>query len=146
VPDEKPIKSAVSALVDQFGDGIAIGYPKYRHIQFGHIFSPSSKDAVAFFAIEGFEGTNDYAEYLAVFQAIPPDSFLGRATRPYRLIAVMQIGGKSWRIFDWEAVVLKHESITVAGTKWVDGDAGCCPSQPITVTFRVQHGSMREAP
>lgn len=39
---KRSIERSVSALVAQYSDGIAVGYPQYRHIRFGRVFGGDS--------------------------------------------------------------------------------------------------------
>ena len=148
----KPTKNAqyvdyaVSALIKQFGDGLSVSYPQQRQILWGKVFDfdsePRADDAIAFFAIEGFGGGNDHAEYLAFFVAVSPTP--AGKTLPYRLEAVTQIGGRGWRTFDWDTAVIRPNEITVSGKQLGEKDGFCCPSVPIAVTFRVVKGSIVE--
>lgn len=142
-PDRRVIERAVSALVTQFSDGIAVNYPEARHIAFGQMFGTDSQDAIAFFGIEGLHGGNNFTEYVAFFTSVPPDAVAGRRTRPFRLIAVAKIGERGWRTFNWRSVAIKSEEITVSGKEWRN-DALCCPSEFITATFRIDNGSIVE--
>ena len=143
-PDTRPITRAISALANQFSDGIAVSYPEVRLVRFGHLFGNESNDAVAFFSIEGFGGSNYHAEYLAIFESVPNERANGKRTHPYRLVAVSKIGGRGWRTFDWESSALKSESVTVSGKQWLDNDPGCCASDSITVTFHIKDDSIVE--
>jgi len=135
----------VSALIAQFSDGPAISYAKFRYIVLGHVIDDSkSDDAIAFFSIEGFHGGNYNAEYMAVFAAVEPDFFYGKVTHSFRLVSVIQIGGRGWRTFDWKTAVLRPNRITVSGWAWGDRDPMCCASKPITVTFRVVNDNLVE--
>gem|GEM_PF-6659710 len=62
------INHAVSALINQFNDGLSVSSPQQRQILWGKVFEPyndsepRSDDAVAFFIIENFGGSNYHAE------------------------------------------------------------------------------------
>ena len=139
------VEKDIDQLVALFSDGIAVGYPKYRQIEFGKIFGSDQEDAIALFNIEGFHGGNDHAEYLAFFQSVEQDQAAGRTTRPFRLVAVTQIGGRSWRSFDWKTIKLGSGFVTLSGTQYGPDDAACCPSVPILVTFYVKKGLISES-
>ncbi len=135
-PAELTIDRAVTALVSQMSDGVAVSLPEFRRIVFADVLGNGQKDAVAFFAIEGFGGGNNHAEYLALFAAVPADAAAAKPVRPFRLVTVMQIGGRGWRSLDWATAVLKPGVITVSGKKYGKQDAMCCPSEPVAVTFQ----------
>src|SRR6267142_2849682 len=137
-PSQKAlIEKNVDQLVALFSDGIAVEYPKYRHIEFGKIFGSDQEDAVALFSIEGFHGGNEDAEYLAFFQPVEQVQIAGQMPHPFRLVAVTKIGGRSWRSFDWKTIKLGSGFVTLSGEKYGPEDAACCPSVSIQVTFRV---------
>ncbi|WP_139798654.1 hypothetical protein [Andreprevotia lacus] len=134
---ERTLQRRVDGLIAAFSDGMAVSYPEFRSIHYGKVFE-SPRDAVVLFSIEGFGGGNYHAEYLALFAAVPPDRFEGRATQPYRLVAVSKIGGRGWRTFDSRKLVIAPGSVRLAGQAWGDKDPGCCPSLPLQVMFRVE--------
>lgn len=61
------IEHSVEILGKAFSDGIAVSYPDFRSIQYGPLFGKKNRDALAFFSIEGFNGGNSHAEYLALY-------------------------------------------------------------------------------
>lgn len=50
----------------------------------------------------------------------------------------LEVGRKWDRIA--EELAVKDQKITIRGEKYIDGDAGCCPSQPYESTFVVADG------
>ncbi len=76
-------------------------------MSYGRVFGGGADDAVALFSIEGYGGTNYHAEYLAFFAFVPPDKAAGRRTRPFRLVAVAQVGGRGWSTFDYRNVLIR---------------------------------------
>lgn len=140
-----PIEKEVERLVALFSDGVAVEYPKSRHIEFGKIFGSEREDAIVLFSIEGFEGSNYHAEYLAFFESIEKTTVAGKPTRPFRLIAVTQIGGKRWRSFDGEGIKFGTGWVRLSGKKYGHEDADCCPTVPIQVTFCVKDGFISES-
>ena len=139
------IEKEVERLVALFSDGIAVEYHPYRHIEFGKIFGSDQEDAIALFSIEGFHGGNDHAEYLAFFQSVEQGQVPSQKPRPFRLVAVTQIGGRSWRSFDGEKIKLGSGFVTLHGKKYGPDDAACCPSVPIQITFQVTKGVISES-
>jgi hypothetical protein len=145
-PSQKElIGKEVDHLVALFSDGIAVEYHPYRDIEFGKIFGSNQEDAVALFSIEGFHGGNDHAEYLAFFQSVEQDQVPNQKPRPFRLVAVTQIGGRSWRSFDGEKIKLGLGFVTLNGARYGPEDAACCPSVPMQVTFHVKKGVISES-
>jgi hypothetical protein len=142
---EALIEKNVDQLVALFSDGVAVEYPKYRHIEFGKIFGSDQEDVIALFSMEGFHGGNEDAEYLAFFQNVERVQIPGQIFRPFRLVAVTKIGGRSWRYFDWKTIKLGSGFVTISGEKYGPEDAACCPSVPIQVTFRVNKGLISES-
>ena len=144
-PAEKFIDAEIDRLVALYSDGIAAGYPEYRHVKFAKLREGGGEAAVALFSVEGFQGGNLHEEYLAVFEPVEAADIDGRKTNPYRLLAVQKIGGRGWRTFDWDGVQIARAAITLKGKQWKAADPGCCPSASITATFRVRNDALVEA-
>lgn len=144
-PAEKFIDGEIDRLVALYSDGIAVGYPEYRHVKFAKVLESNGDVAVALFSVEGFLGGNLHEEYLAVFEPVEAADIDGRKTNPYRLLAVQKIGGRGWRTFDWDTVQFARGSVRLKGKQWKAQDPGCCPSAPIAVTFRISDDAIREA-
>ena len=142
-PSKAPIEKDINKLVGLFSDGLAISYPQYWQIEFGNVFGNGRQDAVAIFSLEGFDGGNDDHQYLALFKAVPPDSALKPC--PFRLVAVALVGGRLWREFDGQKIIIGTNSITLSGKKYGTKDAVCCPSVPIQVTFHLKDGVILES-
>lgn len=138
--DTKPIHNAISVLINQFSDGHAVSYPEFRKIHFTRLFDDEADSAIAFFSIEGFDGGNYHAEYMAVFAPVST----AKKARPYRLIGVTQIGGRGWRTFDWRSLIISEDTVTISGMAWQDKDPSCCPSAPINITFQIQRSGISE--
>jgi hypothetical protein len=141
-----PIQKDIEKLVALYSDGFATSYPKYWHIEFGKIFGGSREDAVAIFSIEGFDGGNDDHQYLAFFEAVDMEPAVNGKNRPFRLVAVTQIGGRGWREFDYQKVKqLGANFVTLNGQAYGPKDAMCCPSVPIQVTFHIKNCTISES-
>jgi hypothetical protein len=140
------IDRSIDVLVDQLSDGIAVGYPEFRSVSFGDLLDSDAQgeDAVVVFSIEGFGGSNYHAEYVAVFAAVPHAEVSTEQTRPYRLLALAQIGGRGWRTFDSRTVTIRSGSFAISGKKWAPEDPGCCPSIAINPNFAVEWGRITE--
>ena len=141
---EKFIDSEIDRLVALYSDGIAVGYPEYRHVKFARLPGSGGEAAVVLFSVEGFQGGNLHEEYLAVFEPVEAAEIDGRRTNPYRLLAVQKIGGRGWRTFDPDTMRIAAGTITLKGSKWQDSDPGCCASTPIAVGFRLRDDALVE--
>lgn len=141
---EKFIDAEIERLIALYSDGLAVGYPEYRHVKFAKLLDDRADAAVALFSAEGFLGGNLHEEYLAVFEPVEAAEIDGKKTNPYRLLAVQKIGGRGWRTFDWDTVQIARRAVTLKGKKWKAADPGCCPSAPITATFRLRDDALVE--
>jgi len=141
----KFVEHEVERLVELFSDGIAVGYPEYRHVKFAKLLDGEGEAAVALFSVEGFLGGNLHEEYLALFEPVEAADIDGKKTNPYRLLAVRKIGGRGWRTFDWDTVQITPGAVRLRGKQWQAKDPGCCPTAPISVTFRVHDAAINEA-
>jgi hypothetical protein len=139
------IDREIERLVELYSDGIAVGYPEYRHVKFAKVLEGEAEAAVALFSVEGFLGGNLHEEYLAVFEPVESADIDGHKTNPYRLLAVQKVGGRGWRTFDWDTAQFARGSVRLKGKSWKAADPGCCPSAPIAVTFRVRDDAIVEA-
>ena len=142
------VNAELGKLVDLLGDGIACEYPSFRAVKFGKLFQQGEDGVVALFSIEGFGGGNNNSEYLAIFEAVPRGGPARKKSKKYRLVAVTQIGGRWWRTFDNQSVVLGPSRVQISGKNWQPEDPGCCPSQAFTATFKIDQGKgmIDEAP
>lgn len=112
---EKFIDAEIDRLVALYSDGIAVGYPEYRHVKFAQLLGQGNDAAVALFSVEGFEGGNLHEEYLAVFEPVETADVDGKKTNPYRLLVARKIGERGWRTFDWDTVQIARGAITLNG-------------------------------
>lgn len=141
--ESKYIRDTLSRLTFLFSDGIAEEYDKKPAVvRYGQIFDTQEgdkkpKDAVVLFGLSGFGGSNHSTEYIAFFKGSPHIEVAGSVSRPLSLIAVTKVAERGWRFLDWESMVIKKQSVTVSGFEMGSGDALCCPSAPIKVTFRI---------
>jgi hypothetical protein len=140
----KFIDSEINRLVELYSDGIAVSYPEYRHVKFAKVLEQGGESAVALFSVEGFLGGNLHEEYLAVFEPVEAADIDGHKTNPYRLLAVQKIGGRGWRTFDWDTAQFARGSVRLKGQSWKAQDPGCCPSAPISVTFKLRDDAIVE--
>ena len=145
--ERRELEAALGHLVSLLSDGYAVAYPEYRAIRVGHLFEHEGTDAVALFSIEGFARTNDHNEYLAFFSGVNPVPEGKAPPKRFQLLAFAQIGGRSWRSFEYESMELGKSEVTVRGNSYGDDDAACCPSVPIRATFRYdpERGIVEEA-
>jgi hypothetical protein len=144
VPAAQFIDTEIDHLVSLFSDGIAVSYPEYRHVKFAKVLEGEGEAAIALFSVEGFRGGNLHEEYLAVFEPVESAEIDGQKTQPYRLLAVQKVGGRGWRTFDWDTLRFARDSVSLSGKQWKAADPGCCPSGPVTVTFRIRDDAIVE--
>lgn len=148
--DLELVQQSIDALVEQFGDGHTQGYRAFRYVVFSKFPKHYQVDAAALFSIEGFGGGNMHFEYLAVFDFVEPDGIVepdelaSQRAKRLRLVAVSTVGGKMWRTLDYESMRIDGEQLVVPGKSWMPGDPGCCASDPISLTFRLDHGQLVE--
>lgn len=138
------LQKRVDALVNLYSDGLAEGYPEYRHVTRVKLFDGSSPDAVVLFAMEGFHGGNGHEQYLAVFASVEQEDWPGHELSRFRLIGVQKVGARWWRALDPTSLRVNGKVLTLASKKWSDIDPGCCPSQRITKSFVVSQRGIAE--
>lgn len=131
----------IDKLVALYTDGFGYTEPRLRHIVFGPLFKSDSRDAVAFFTLAGVDLMNGYEEYIAIFAQGKGRSTPVAKERPYRLVASAQIGTRWARTLEWKTAKISQGQIVVRGLRWSSTDAGCCPTEPIEVTFSVTTGN-----
>ena len=137
---EALIHKDIDKLVAVYSDGFAYSNAKMRHLAFGPLFHKDRRDAVAFFALGGVDNSNVHFEYIAIFaqgQGRDMSEMKGPKERPYHLLASSLVGGRGVRTLDWQTARISKGQIVVQGTRWVEEDAGCCPSKAIEVTFNI---------
>jgi hypothetical protein len=134
----------IDKLVSIYNDGFDRSKTKPRHLAFGALFGAASdtdrQDAVAFFALSGVDLTNVHQEYIAIFvqgQGRDLSEHEGPKERPYHLIATSMVGSRGTRTLDWRTAKISKGKIVVQASRWAEGDAGCCPTQAIEVSFNI---------
>ncbi len=60
------------------------------------------------------------------------------------MVASAQIGTRWARTLDWDTAKISQGRIVVQGMRWSSDDAGCCPTQPVEVTFNITAAEGRE--
>ncbi len=131
------IHAEIGKLVALYTDGLAAFDAQSRRVLFGPLFEADSRDAVAFFVLSGVGSTNGHEEYIAVFAQGEGRSTPVAKERPYRMVASAQIGKRWARTLNWETATIRPGRIVVRGMRWGSNDAGCCPTEPIEVTYSV---------
>lgn len=134
------IDKEVTKLVALYTDGFGFNDAGMRRVTFGPLFDKDRQDAVAFFALGGMDNTNAHFEYIAIFaqgQGRDASSAGGPKERAYHLVATAMVGRRWTRTLDWRTAKISSGKIVVQGTRWAKNDAGCCPTEPIEVTFRL---------
>lgn len=138
------IDREITKLVALYTDGFGYNNVKMRHVTFGSLFETEGKaerqDAVAFFSLGGVDSSNVHFEYIAIFaqgQGRDLSDVKGPKERPFHLVTTAMVGSRGTRTLDWETTKIRKGQIIVRGTRWAEGDAGCCPAKPIEVTFNI---------
>ena len=134
------IHREIDKLVALYTDGFAYNTAKMRHIAFGSLFDTERQDAVAFFSLGGVDNSNVDFEYVAIFaqgQGRDMSHVKGPKERPFHLVTTAMVGNRGTRTLTWETAKIRQGQIVVQGMRWAEGDAGCCPTKPIEVTFNI---------
>ena len=134
------IDREITKLVALYTDGFATNSYEMRHVAFGSLFDTNRQDAVAFFALGGMDNSNAHFEYIAIFaqgQGRDMSRVGGPKERPFHLVTTAMVGARLARTLNWQTAKISKGKIVVHGTRWAEGDAGCCPTKPIEVTFNI---------
>lgn len=135
------IDREITKLAALYTDGFGYNNAKMRRVIFGSLFEAEERQAaVAFFSLGGVDNSNVHFEYIAIFaQGLGRDfsNVNGPKERPFHLVTTAMVGSRGTRILDWETARISKGQIVVQGTRWAEGDAGCCPTKPIEVTFNI---------
>ncbi len=131
------LRSDIDRLAALYTDGFGSLDPASRHVVFGPLFKPGSRDAVVFFTLSGVDLMSGYEQYIAIFAQGEGRSTPVSKERPYRMVASAQIGTRWARTLAWETAKVSAGQVVVHGLRWGSKDAGCCPTQPIEVTFSI---------
>lgn len=130
------LDSRVDTLVTLLKDAHATEFKKARHTY----IDGSRAFGIVFFTLEGFDGGNNYTQYLALFRARSESTTTKSIESTFQLVAYTPVGGKAWRSVNVEK--FKFEKVATGGTiellttNYVDGDPTCCPSKPGTVVYK----------
>lgn len=139
------IAGKVEQLAALLTDGYAELFEQEDNVRFGPLLPGEGHAAVAVFSIEGFRKSNSHNQYLAVFAHVVNETGeLDDPHEPYRLLDVMQIGGKGWRSFLKAPLTIQPGLITLEGLNYAASDALCCPSLPFRTRFRFEDGRLQE--
>ncbi len=141
------IAHKVDQLAALLTDGYAALSEQKDNVGFGSLLPDEGHAAVAVFSLEGFRKSNSHNDYLAVFAHVANETGeLDDPHEPYRLLDVMQIGGKGWRSFSKAPLGVEPGLITLEGLTYAKSDPLCCPSIPFTTAFQMQDGRLQELP
>jgi hypothetical protein len=139
------IARRLEQLAVLLSDGYAVLGEQRDGVRFGPLLPDQGHTAVAVFSLEGFRKSNSHNDYLAVFAHVVNETGeLDDPHEPYRLLDVMQIGGKGWRSFATPPGRVEAGVIRLDGLKYAESDALCCPSLPFTARFRFENGRLSE--
>jgi len=109
-------------------------YEEARKIMMSDLNHDGKEDAVVLYTLEGFNGKNNYRQYLAIFIR----------SRDGRLRYVTQqvVGGKLLRIVELESV--KDGKINFQTSEYLPTDAACCPSGKGHALIVFKRGRLKE--
>jgi len=128
-------------------DGYAVLGEQRDGVRFGPLLPDQGHAAVTVLSLEGFRKSNSHNDYRAVFAHVVNEAGeLDDPHEPYRLLDVMQIGGKGWRSFSEAPLSIEPGLITLEGLTYAKSDPLCCPSIPFTTAFQMQDGRLQELP
>lgn len=54
--------------------------------------------------------------------------------------SLAEVDNSNVHFLEWKTAKISKGQIVVQGTRWAEGDAGCCPTKPIEVTFNIATG------
>ena len=108
-------------------------YEEAREIGRGDLNGDGKADAVVLYSLEGFDGSNLYLQYLAVF--LSRGGGLHYAT--HRIV-----GGKGKRSMALEGI--SAGKILLKTKEYRSGDASCCPSKKGRALFVLEKQKLRE--
>ena len=111
----------------------ATEYEEAREIGRGDLNGDGKEDAVVLYSLEGFDGSNLYLQYLAVFLS------QGDALRytTHRIV-----GGKGKRSMALEGI--SGGKILLKTKEYRPGDASCCPSKKGRASFVLDMRKLKE--
>ena len=108
-------------------------YGEARKVIAGDLNGDRREDAVVLYTLEGFDGSNLYVQYLAVFV---------RRGAGLRYMTHLAVGGKDRRSLELEGV--SGGKILLKTEEYRPGDASCCPSKKGRARFVLSRGKLRE--
>ena len=127
-----------TAIVDKFiakqaKDENAEVYPVARKVLRGDINGDRKTDLVVLYTLEGFNGSNNYRDYLAVF--------LGNG-KGFRYAGKEVVGGHAGRSVELKSITNGRINLDTMDPK--RGDPACCPSKPGKTRYFFRNGKLRE--
>lgn len=139
--------TAVGESVEEFALGVASSYSD----GFAVAVEPSIQvkeiangQYLVGFSLEGFGGGNSHTSYLSLI-ASTDGEHLFEPSQNWRLIDVLKVGRRGWRLFEFDSVVLLSESRFLFDTKiYQPSDAMCCPSGSNTVEIKIANEMLWE--
>lgn len=118
-------KQAKLKKVDEYADA--------RVILRGDVNGDGKSDLVAQYTLEGFDGSNNFSQYLAVFL---------NNGKGFRYAAQTVVGGKNKRSMTLNSI--KAGKINFEALEYLPKDPSCCPSKKKRVQFVFKGGKLTE--
>lgn len=127
-----------TAIVDKFiakqaKDENAEVYPVARKVLRGDVDGDKKTDIVVLYTLEGFNGSNNYRDYLAVF--------LGNG-KSFRYAAKEVVGGHAGRSVELKSIINGRINLDTMEPR--RNDPACCPSKPGKTRYIFRNGKLRE--
>lgn len=120
-------------IAKQAKDERAEEYPDARKVLRGDINGDKKTDLVILYTLEGFNGSNNYLQYLAVF--------LGTG-KSFRYAAKEVVGGHAGRNIELKSIINRRINLNTMDPR--RNDPACCPSKPGKTRYVFRNGKLRE--
>lgn len=141
------VRAELAQLVALLTDGVATGWPEDKPIPINYapLSGAGARDAVVVFSMAGYDGRNGTEQFLAVFVETDHSGWSPDwKPHPYHLAALIRIGHDFDRIFDADSVTVNAKGIIMLKGKRWNGDAHCCPHEPISAQFKFDDFTLTE--
>jgi hypothetical protein len=109
-------------------------YAEAREIAKGLIDGDGREDIAVVYTLEGFDGTNNWSRYVAVFR--------GTGRGRYAFVTMLAVGGKNYR--NVELASVRNRQIRLKTEEHAPGDPSCCPTRPGRLILRLIGNRLKE--
>lgn len=130
----KDLNAVINGFIAQRAEAEhAEEYKKARSIKRGDLNGDGKPDAIVLYTLEGFDGGNNYRQYLTVF--------INRGNA-FRRAANVVVGGKSLRSVGLLSVA--KSKINLDTLEYTENDASCCPSKKAKAYLAFKNNKLSE--